>query len=195
MCQSLMCWLEAHDKLAGWAQFLGAMLALAAAIGVPAWLNRDARLQSRLRSANALRANAQMVLLTGKAAHEAVARIDESWSGPGIKLPKFDVERVRRLAEACAKVEVHQLPTPIAVSIMVDALAAVERLHTAMKTAINDVDTELVVRDATADEIRELAIELTRCFNSLSDECNVIERGYEKWSPKIQARIDSKRPD
>jgi hypothetical protein len=49
MYAELLSWLEQHDKLAGWAQFLGVIIAVAIAVLVPWWQMRGIRRQERLR--------------------------------------------------------------------------------------------------------------------------------------------------
>ncbi|WP_062117245.1 hypothetical protein [Collimonas pratensis] len=45
-------WMEAHDKLAGWAQFAGATVAVALAIAIPSWQRYLQRLDSRRQAAD-----------------------------------------------------------------------------------------------------------------------------------------------
>lgn len=50
--------LKKNDSLSGWAQFLGAMISIAIAIGVPAWQHYRQRLTERRAAAEASHANA-----------------------------------------------------------------------------------------------------------------------------------------
>ncbi|MDT6960151.1 hypothetical protein QTN24_01455 [Cupriavidus sp. SZY C1] len=52
-------WLEANEKLAGWAQAFGALIALVIAIGVPAWQRYAERRDAQISATNANSALAQ----------------------------------------------------------------------------------------------------------------------------------------
>jgi hypothetical protein len=62
----LLAWMESHDKLAGWAQTVGSVLALLLAIAVPWWQRREQIRDERKRDANVevVNARATFFLLT-----------------------------------------------------------------------------------------------------------------------------------
>jgi hypothetical protein len=167
---------------AAWFQAIGSLVAIVIAIYVPYAQRKNAEQETRFDRARRLRVATQVIKLCIDCAAAWIEEIERSAESTEITVPVFDLAVFARLVQALDSFEIQNLPTPDALTMVLSAAHCARKLSAAQQTAKDEVDKTWAVSDKSEAEIRIGHTVLIEIYNSLLNECVVVETGPRGWS-------------
>ncbi|WP_043345482.1 hypothetical protein [Cupriavidus basilensis] len=177
---AVLYWLEQHDKLSGWVQFLGAMIGIFIAIAVPAVQTHSSKKMDRRDKAQALRATVEVIRIGAKLATTAHTAVKGPTQGRTYFPNDYDPSHFAHALQLLDGIEVHRLPTPGAVKAVVDARHRMSTFTNAVGEGFREFGHINEVSQAVLDRLDEAHTGLVKDVNELLNECRVIELGRAK---------------
>lgn len=165
---------------AAWVQAIGSLVAIGIAIYVPYAQRRNSEREKRFDHARRLRIATQAVRFCIDFADAWIAEIEFSKYAEKMFSSPFNLPAFERLVAVLDSVEIHNLPTTNAFTLVTNATYWARMLSNTQQAAKEEVESQGVVSKKSEAEIRKGHGFLTDNYNKLLNECIVVETGLRE---------------